>query len=67
MKSYFALGLNFKVIRFVSSFDIGFSINQDSYTYSEFFMKAYSLLINLKGKKSSFLYDLKTGNSFWSF
>lgn len=38
MKSYSALGPSFRVILFVSSFDMGFSIYQDSCLISEFTM-----------------------------
>jgi len=39
MKSYYAIGPSLRVIRFVSSLDTGFSMNQASCMYSLFFIK----------------------------
>ena len=56
IKSYSAFGPNFSVILLVSSFDTGFSINQDSYLISLFSIELLSVSIS----KGIFL-ELRSG------
>jgi len=50
--SYSALGPNLSVIRFVSSFEIGFSTNQDSVFISELTMELFLFFLSCSSKGS---------------